>query len=117
MKAIDDPELAATVEAYDEPVSASRLRQYLFSEAFYLQLLAYRTGTLNWEGLHGRARLLLRTPSFANIGKPVATNAPACTTHPDESRVGRMIDSLARDMDEANTEEWWVMGSPPEEHG
>jgi len=118
MKAIDDPELAATLDAYDEPVSASRLRQYLFSEALYLQLLlAYRTDTLNWEGLHGRARLLLRNPIFREYWEASRHQRASLHDTSDESRVGQMIDNLARDMDEAGTEEWWVMGSPPEEHG
>ncbi|NUV62592.1 DUF6082 family protein [Streptomyces sp. CAI-85] len=114
MKAVDDPELAATLDADDSPVSASRLRQYLFSEAVCLQLLlAYRPRTLNRDELHGRARPLLRNPVFRAYGEASRHRRASLHGTSDESRVGRMIDSLARDMDETDAEEWWVVGSLP----
>ena len=30
-----------------------------------------------------------------------------------ESRVGGMVDGLIKDLDEADTDEWWVVGTPP----
>jgi hypothetical protein len=118
MKAIDDPELAATLDAYDSPVSTSRLRQYLFSEALYIQLLlAYRTGTLNREELFGKARLLLQNAIFREYWEASRHQRASLPDDSDESSIGRLIDDLARMMDEADTEEWWAVGSPPEEHG
>ncbi|MFJ3644448.1 DUF6082 family protein [Streptomyces murinus] len=116
MKAIDDPELAATLNTYDAPVSASRLRQYLFSEALYLQLLlGYQTGTLNWEELRGKARLLLQNAIFREYWEASWRQRASLHSESDESRVGRMIDRVAQDLSEADTEEWWTVDSPPEE--
>jgi hypothetical protein len=32
-----------------------------------------------------------------------------------EARVGRMLDTLIRELDEGDTEEWWVAGEAPAE--
>ncbi|MEU1260434.1 DUF6082 family protein [Streptomyces chartreusis] len=116
MKAIDDPELAATLNTYDTPVPAARLRQYLFSDALYAQLLlAYRTGTLNREELYGKARLLLHNDIFREYWHASRHQRASLPDGSDEREIGRMIDDLARMIDEADTEEWWAAGSPPEE--
>ncbi len=31
----------------------------------------------------------------------------------EEARLGQMVDGLVRDLDEADTDEWWVVGNPP----
>ncbi|MGW4273776.1 DUF6082 family protein [Streptomyces seoulensis] len=31
----------------------------------------------------------------------------------DEAQIGRTVDGLIRDLDEADTDEWWVAGTPP----
>ncbi|WP_369180463.1 hypothetical protein [Streptomyces mutabilis] len=31
----------------------------------------------------------------------------------EEAQLGHMVDCLVRDLDEADTEEWWVVGIPP----
>jgi len=116
MKAIDDPELAATLDAYDSSVSTSRLRQYLFSEALYMQLLlAYRTGTLNREELFGKARLLLQNAIFREYWEASRHQRASLPDSSVESSIGQMIDGLARDYDEADTDEWWAVGLPPED--
>ncbi|MFB6641592.1 DUF6082 family protein [Streptomyces chartreusis] len=116
MKAIDDPELAATLDTYDTPVSAPRLRQYLFCDALYMQLLlAYQTGTLNREELYGKARLLLYNSIFREYWHASRHQRASLAAHSVESEIGRLIDGLAQMMDEADTAEWWVAGHPPEE--
>nr|WP_263445270.1 hypothetical protein [Streptomyces olivaceus] len=30
-----------------------------------------------------------------------------------EARMGRMVDGLVEDIDAADTDEWWVVGTPP----
>ncbi|WP_432176686.1 DUF6082 family protein [Streptomyces sp. Tue6028] len=115
MKAIDDPELAATLDAYEAPVSAARLRQYLFSDALYIQLLlAYRTGTLSLEELQGKARPLLRNAIFRDYWEASRHQRSSLPDGSEERMVGRMIDALAQDMDAADM--WWTVDSPPEEH-
>ena len=115
MKAIDDPDLAATLDVYDSPVSASRLRQYLFSEALYIHLLlAYRTGTLNREELFGKARLLLQNVIFREYWEASRRQRASLPDDSDESSIGRLIDDVARRVDEADVE-WWAVDSPPEE--
>jgi hypothetical protein len=117
MKAIDDPELAATLDTYDVHVSATRLRQYLFSDALYMQLLlAYRTGTLSREELFGKARLLLRNNIFREYWEASRHQRASLPDISEEAVIGRMMDDLAQDMDDADPELWWAVDSPPEEH-
>lgn len=117
MKAIDDPELAATLDTYDAPVSAARLRQYLFSDALYIQLLlAYQTGTLNREELYGKARLLLQNVIFREYWHASRHQRASLPSDSEESEIGRMIDDLVQALADADIEEWWVVGSLPEEH-
>jgi hypothetical protein len=33
----------------------------------------------------------------------------------EEAEVGLLVDDLLRQLDEADTEEWWVVGDPPGE--
>ncbi|WP_430379250.1 DUF6082 family protein [Streptomyces sp. B1-3] len=107
MKAIDDPELAATLDTYDVHVPASRLRQYLFSDALYLQLLpAYRTGTLSREELFGKARLLLRNGIFREYWDASRHQRASLSDCSEEAGIGRMMDDLAQDMAETDPELW-----------
>lgn len=117
MKAVDDPDLAAVLHVYDTDVSPARRRQFLFSDALYTQaMLAYRTGVLSWEELHGHLRRILQNPIFQEYWEATRSQRASLPDTSEESRIGRMADILIRDLQEADTEEWWVVGSPPEEH-
>ncbi|WP_406174271.1 DUF6082 family protein [Streptomyces sp. NBC_00996] len=114
-KAMEDPDLAA-VYSNVEVDSPTRRRQYLFANAMYSNaLLAYRVGTVNWEELHGHLRMICRNATFRDYWDAHRPHRASLKRDSDEARVGRMVDGLIRDLDDADTEEWWVAGEPPAE--
>jgi hypothetical protein len=110
---MEDPDLAA-VYSNIQVDSPTQRRQYLFANALYTNaLLAYRVGVVNWEELHGHLRMICLNPIFRNYWEAHRPHRASLEDNSEEARVGRMVDILIRDLDEADTEEWWVVGEPP----
>ncbi|MFE0177268.1 DUF6082 family protein [Streptomyces sp. NPDC059002] len=113
-KAMDDPDLAAVLSTVEAPPTTRR--QYLFANALYTNaLLAYRVGVVNWEELHGHLRVICRNPVFREYWEATRHHRASLGDSSDESRVGHMMDGLIRDLEDPDTEEWWVVGEPPPE--
>lgn len=116
-KALEDPDLAAVLSTV-EVDSPTQRRQFLFANALYYNaLLAYRIGLVTWEELHGYLRITCRNPIFRDYWEATRPHRASLMDSSDESRVGRMMDSLIQDLDEADIEEWWVVGEPPSDQG
>ncbi|MFD9905165.1 DUF6082 family protein [Streptomyces sp. NPDC059063] len=114
-KAIDDPDLAA-VFSIAEAESPTQRRQFLFANAFYTNtLLAYRSGVVTWEELHGHLRWICQNPVFRTYWQATRHQRASLKGTSDEARVGRMVDTLIHNLDETDSEEWWVVGEPPPE--
>lgn len=112
-KAIDDPDLAAVLSTVDD-VTPLRRRQFLFANAIYTNaLLAYRIGTVSLEELHGHLRVVCQNPIFREYWEATRPHRASLPDSSNEARVGRMVDELFRDLDEADTDEWWVVGEAP----
>ncbi|WP_416979321.1 DUF6082 family protein [Streptomyces sp. T028] len=115
-KAIDSPELAEVLDIFEVPASPQKRRQYLFANALYTNLLFYyRIGNLTREEFHGRMRGLLQNPVVREYW--YATQGQRATLPSDsiEADLGRMVDELLRQLEEADVDEWWVVGEPPAE--
>ncbi|MFF3942570.1 DUF6082 family protein [Streptomyces phaeofaciens] len=115
-KAIDSPELAEVLDIFETPASPHQRRQYLFANALYTNLLFYyRIGNLSREEFHGRMRGLLQNPVVRQYW--YATQGQRATLPSDsiEAGLGRMVDELLRQLEEADIDEWWVVGEPPTE--
>ncbi|MEU9453188.1 DUF6082 family protein [Streptomyces sp. NPDC048277] len=114
-KAMDDPQLAAVMSTVETESPAQR-RQYLFANALYANaLFGYRIGIANLEELRGHLRVLVRNPIFRAYWEATRRHRASLRDDSEEGRVGRMMDALIRDLDEADTDEWWVVGEPPAE--
>ncbi|WP_330307768.1 MULTISPECIES: DUF6082 family protein [unclassified Streptomyces] len=114
-KALDDPDLAEVLSTIDE-VDPTKRRQYLFANAMYTNaLLAYRVGVVNWEELHGHLRVICQSAIFRDYWDATRHHRASLKEASEEARVGQMMDALIHDLDEADTERWWVVGEPPEE--
>ncbi|MEU9286714.1 DUF6082 family protein [Streptomyces sp. NPDC048275] len=114
-KAMEDADLAAVYSTVQVD-SPTRQRQYLFANAMYTNaLLAYRVGVVSWEELHGHLRMFCQNPIFRAYWDAHRPHRASLEGNSTEARVGRMVDGLIRDLDEADTEEWWVVGEPPHE--
>ncbi|MGW2552651.1 DUF6082 family protein [Streptomyces sp. NPDC001635] len=120
-KAIDDPELAAvmsTVDLGSRPAAEQPglRRQYLFANALYAHALkSYLAGYVNWQELHGHLRVLCQNPMIRDYWEATRHHRDSLDHASTEARVGRMMDGIVQDLEDADTDEWWVVGEPPEE--
>ncbi|MDT6982887.1 DUF6082 family protein [Streptomyces lusitanus] len=112
-KAIDDPELAEVLDLYEVPVTAEKRRQYLFANALYTNLLCYhRMGNLTLDEFFKHARAMFQNPIARDYWEATRHDR-ASLKGTEEAKLGQMIDDLLLQLDEADTEEWWVVGEPP----
>jgi len=114
-KALSDPDLAAVMSTIEE-VDPTRRRQYLFANAMYTNtLLAYRVGVVSMKELHGHLRVICQNTVFREYWDATRHHRASLKTESVEARVGQMVDTLIRDLEEADSEQWWVVGEPPTE--
>ena len=113
-KAIDDPSLAAVIDTYDKSIPAEKRRQFFYANAWYVNLFhLYRAGILDQEELFGRLREIFQSPILREYWEASKGQRATLKDESDEARIGHMVDGLIRDLDEADTDEWWVVGNPP----
>ncbi|MGW3291756.1 DUF6082 family protein [Streptomyces sp. NPDC001002] len=115
-RAIDDPSLAAVIDTYDSSIPAGKRRQYLYANAWYINLYhLYRAGIIDQEGFYGHARELFQNPLMREYWEASKGQRATLKKQSDEARLGRVVDGLIKELDDADTDEWWVVGgdSPP----
>ncbi|MFE2357571.1 DUF6082 family protein [Streptomyces parvulus] len=113
-RAIDDPSLAEVIDTYDKSIPAERRRQFLYANAWYTYLFhTHRAGLLDLEELYRHLREFLQSPVFREYWEAAAHMRASLNETSEEARLGQMVDRLVRDLDEADTDEWWVVGNPP----
>ncbi|MFE7173099.1 DUF6082 family protein [Streptomyces sp. NPDC057616] len=114
-KAIDDPELAEVLDLYEPPVSLKQRRQYLFANALYTNLLLYyRIGNLSKDEFFKHVRGMFQNPIVREYWYATQQHR-ASLADTDEAELGLLVDDLLRQLEDADTEEWWVVGEPPGE--
>lgn len=114
IKAMDDPQLAVVLDTYEEEVPPAKLRQFLFANALYANaVLSYRTGVVTREELFGQLRVMIQNSVFRDYWYATRAHRASLPDTSPENRIGRMVDALVLDMQEAETDEWWVVGEPP----
>lgn len=116
-KAMDDPELAEVLDLYEPPVTAQKRRQYLFANALYTNLLCYhRIGNLTRDEFFRIARSTFQNPIVREYWYATRHHRDSLAGS-EEAELGKLIDELLLQLEEADTEEWWVVGEPepPEE--
>jgi len=115
-KAIDSPELAEVLDIFEVPTSPQKRRQFLFANALYTNaLFYYRVGNISREEFFGYVRGLLQNPVVREYWYATQGQRATLVEGSDEARLGRMVDDLLRQLEEADVEEWWVVGEPPTE--
>ncbi|WP_395573464.1 DUF6082 family protein [Streptomyces sp. BK79] len=113
-RAIDDPSLAAVIDTYDKDIPAQKRRQFFYANAWYVNLYhLYEAGLLDQEELFGRLREIFQTPLMREYWAASKAQRATLKETSDETRIGAMVDGLIKDLDEADTDEWWVVGTPP----
>ncbi|MFD9004652.1 DUF6082 family protein [Streptomyces sp. NPDC059582] len=113
-RAIDDPSLAAVIDTYDKSIPAEKRRQFFYANAWYVHLFhLYRAGILDREELYRHLREFFQSPLFREYWAASKAQRASLNESSEEAGIGRMVDGLLVDLDEAETDEWWVMGNPP----
>ncbi|MFR0356749.1 DUF6082 family protein [Streptomyces sediminimaris] len=115
-KAMDDPDLAEVLDAYDGTVPPRKQRQFLFANALYTNALCYyRMGNITREEFFGFARSILQIPIFREYWYATRPHRATLVDTSDEATLGRMVDDLLAQLEETDIDEWWVVGEPPSE--
>ncbi|MGY6025752.1 DUF6082 family protein [Streptomyces spinosirectus] len=113
-KAMDEPELAEVLDTYEETVSVKKQRQFLFANALYTNALCYyRIGNISREEFFGFARGILQNPIFREYWYATRPHRATLIDTSEEAELGQMVDDLLRQLEEADSDEWWVVGEPP----
>jgi hypothetical protein len=112
-KAMDDSDLAEVLDLYD--ASPKKRRQFLFANALYTNLLFYyRIGNMTKDEFFKRVRGMFQNPIVREYWYATQQNR-ASIADTEEAELGLLVDDLLRQLEEAETEEWWVVGEPPGE--
>ncbi|MCL6673974.1 DUF6082 family protein [Streptomyces panaciradicis] len=115
-KAMDDPDLAEVLDAYNGTVPPRKQRQFLFANALYTNALCYyRMGNMTREEFFGFARSMLQIPVFREYWYSTRPHRATLIDTSEEARLGRMVDDLLVQLEETDIDEWWVVGEPPSE--
>ncbi|GAA4039862.1 DUF6082 family protein [Streptomyces shaanxiensis] len=113
-RAIDDPSLAAVIDTYDQSIPAERRRQFFYANAWYAHLYhLYQAELLDREELYTRLREFFQSPVFREYWEASRHMRASLKESSVEAQLGHMVDGLVRDLDESDTDEWWVVGDPP----
>ncbi len=113
-RAIDDPSLAEVIDTYDKSIPAERRRQFFYANAWYVHLYhLYRVGILDREELYRHLREFFQSPVFREYWEASRHMRASLNESSVEAQLGLMVDGLVTDLDEADTDEWWVVGNPP----
>ncbi|MFE2302465.1 DUF6082 family protein [Streptomyces sp. NPDC059445] len=92
-------------------VNPTRRRKHLLPNTIYTNVpRACRAGDVTWDELHGHLRVICQSAIFRDYWDATRHHRASLQRASQEARVGRMVDRLSRDLDESDTEEWWVVG-------
>ncbi|MGW2640404.1 DUF6082 family protein [Streptomyces sp. NPDC001348] len=112
--AMEDQELLVVLDTYDAGLSPHVQKQYLFANALYVHALnGYRLGLLTRGELRGHIRVLFQNPVMRDYWEATRPHRASLRDDSEEAEIGRMTDELLLELDEADTDEWWVVGDSP----
>ncbi|MEV0259050.1 DUF6082 family protein [Streptomyces sp. NPDC050732] len=119
-RAMNDPDLAETVFLGDAglgaPMTPERRRQFLYVRAVYENMvLSWATGAVPWKDLFVQVRAFLQNPVVRDYWYATRGERAGLAADSPEAEVAHMIDSLVQDLEEAEFDEWWIVGRPPGE--
>ncbi|MEU9733708.1 DUF6082 family protein [Streptomyces sp. NPDC048002] len=115
-KAMDDPALTAVLDTYDTDIPLDRQRQFLFANALYVNALYYyRIGAVTRSELFGHLRIMCRNQIFRDYWDATRPHRKSLPDTSEEAALGSMMDELIQELADTDTDEWWVVGTPPED--
>jgi hypothetical protein len=97
-KALDDPDLAAVLDAYEDDIPPLRQRQYLYANALYSNVLhAYRIGSTSWDDLPAHLEALSKNAIFREYWAATRPHRSRLRYESQEAQLGRRLDRLIAD--------------------
>ncbi|MGW6907376.1 DUF6082 family protein [Streptomyces sp. NPDC054940] len=115
-KAMSDSALAAVLDTYEAEIPLEKQRQFLFANALYTNALYFhRIGALTRGELYGHLRVICQNKIFQEYWAATQHHRKSLPDMSEEAELGRMLDNLIREQADADTDEWWVVGEPPDE--
>ncbi|MET9458652.1 DUF6082 family protein [Streptomyces canus] len=115
-KAMDDPALAAVLDTYETQIPLEKQRQFLFANALYINAMYFhRIGAMNRAELYGHLRVMCQNEVFREYWEATRHHRKSLPENSEESTLGLMLDDLIQELSDSDTDEWWVVGQPPEE--
>ncbi len=115
-KAIDDPDLAVVIDTYAADVSPEKRRQLLYANLWYINAFhLHEAGLLNPRELFGHLRDLFQSAYIREYWESTRHHRAALEPSSAEAEMGRIAEALYQELEDADTDQWWVVGEPPEE--
>lgn len=112
-KALDDPDLAVVIDTYGVELSPQKRRQMMYANLWYISVFhQYESGLLTEQEILGPLRELFQSSYMREYWELTRPHRAALDTSSSEARIGRIAESLFQELDEADTDEWWVVGQP-----
>jgi hypothetical protein len=107
-KAMDDPQLAAALDTYEEEVPADRQRQFLIANALYGNILHdCRVRTMTTEEALGHLRVACQSSVFRAYWDATVHHRASLPANSPEAVMGRQVDEIvARASEEGD--HWWI---------
>jgi hypothetical protein len=94
-KALDDPDLAAVLDAYEGDVPPLKQKQFLYANALYNNVLhAYRIGSTNERDLPGHLRAICMNAIFREYWEATRPHRAGLRYESTEAQLGRTVDRL-----------------------
>ncbi|MFE2062842.1 DUF6082 family protein [Streptomyces sp. NPDC059467] len=116
LAAMEDPELLPVLDAFEGELPPQVQKQYLFANALYVHALnGYRLGLLSRAELIGHVRGIFQSPAARAYWDATRHHRASLPAASDEAEFGRLIDELLAELDENDSDDWWVVGEDPGE--
>lgn len=115
-KAMDDENsaLMEVLDAYDPTVPPKKQRQFLYANAMYTSMVFnYRIGNLSREQFYGSVRGMFQNPICREYWHATEHHRSTLDSASEEARLGFLVDRLLRQLEESDSDEWWVVGELP----
>ncbi|MFF4907231.1 DUF6082 family protein [Streptomyces sp. NPDC001260] len=107
-KAVQDPDLATVLNTYEMEISQTQLKQYLFANALYGNLLhAYRMGTVDLEEALGHMRGICQSAIFREYWEATEHHRESLPSDSQERLLARHVDEIVARANDEN-DQWWV---------
>ncbi|MBO1335762.1 DUF6082 family protein [Streptomyces sp. VRA16 Mangrove soil] len=109
--AIDDPDLAAVIDTFEVDMPPEKRRQMIYANLWYINAYhLYESGLLNRHELLGHLRELFQSPYIREYWEITRHHRAALDPSSSEAEIGRIAEALFQELDDADTDEWWVVG-------